>query len=155
MHPDLENIAAELKSSNSNHALVLRFGLACVEEVAGNLESDEVIAVFEKFRACLANFGPEAEAVLQELTTKVPQLAASHPGSSSIDGTRHAAVSATYALAKAMSGHAIEAAAYAAYSCVYGYGGYAVTDPEAFAEVHRRQLRRLLALKHQAGSLTS
>lgn len=150
MHPELQKIAAELGSSARHDALALRFGLACVEDVAGNLESDEVIGVLKRFRACLANFGPEARVELQDLAATMASLAASHPGSKSIDGTRHAAVSATYALAKAVSGQAIEAAAYAAYSCVYGYGGYAVSDPEAFTEVHSKQLDRLLALKKVA-----
>ncbi|MDZ5458090.1 hypothetical protein [Azohydromonas lata] len=149
MHPDLEKIASELDSSDSGQALALRFGLACVEEVAGNLESDEAIAVLERFRACLASFGPESPAELQALSASITKLAASHPGSSSLDGSRHAAVSATYALAKAVNGQSIEAAAYAAYSSVYGYGGYAVSDPDAFSEVHRRQLDRLRALKQQ------
>jgi hypothetical protein len=150
MHPDLEKIAAELHSSDSDHALALRFGLACVEEVAGNLESDEVIAVLERFRVCLANFGPDSQSELQDLAARIAKLATNRPGSRSLDGSRHAAVSATYALAKAVSGQAIEAAAYAAYSCVYGYGGYAVADPDAFSEVHRKQLDRLQALKHLA-----
>jgi hypothetical protein len=155
MHPDLERIAAELNSSDSDHALALRFGLACVEEVAENLESDEVIAVLERFRVCLASFGPDSQSELQDLAARIAKLAASHPGSSSLDGSRHAAVSATYALAKAVSGQAIEAAAYAAYSCVYGYGGYAVADPDAFSEVHRKQWERLQALKHLATPFSS
>ena len=148
MHPELKKIADELESSGGHRELALRFGLACVEEVAGNLESDDVVAGLEGFRACPANFGPEAEAQLNDLAEAMASLAASHPGSRSIDGTRHAAVSATYALARAMRGQAIEAAAYAAYSCVYGYGAYAVSDPGAFSEVHGRQLERLRALKH-------
>lgn len=150
MHPELRKIAAELESVGNPQSLGLRFGLACVEEVAANLESDEVIAVLERFRACLAGSGPHPQTELEDLAATMAALAASHPGSRSIDGTRHAAVSATYALAKAVSGQAIEAAAYAAYSCVYGYGGYAVSDPEAFSEVHARQMDRLRALKHQA-----
>jgi hypothetical protein len=49
-------------------------------------------------------------------------------------------------LAKAVEGDAVQAAAYAAYSSLYGYGGYAVKDPEAFAEVHEKQLRYLSQL---------
>ncbi|MBV8036894.1 hypothetical protein [Roseateles sp.] len=148
MHPGLQKIADELNSSGGHRDLALHFGLACVEDVADNLESDKVIAILQSFRACLAHFGPEAEAELNDLATAMMSLASSHPGSGSIDGTRHAAVSATYALARAVRGQAIEAAAYAAYSWVYGYGGYAVSDPEAFSEVHARQLARLQTLMH-------
>lgn len=147
MHPELEKISAELELSSVDEALALRFGLACVEDVACNLESDEVIEVLERFRDCLTRCDAQSRSQLQYLAARVAVLAASHPGSKSLDGTRHAAVSATYALAKALSGQAVEAAAYAAYSCVYGYGGYAVADPESFAEVHRRQLDRLRTLK--------
>ena len=58
-------------------------------------------------------------------------------------------MSATYALSKAAEGDALQAAAYAAYSSIYGYGGYAVNDPDFFAEVHQRQLSQLLHLKSQ------
>lgn len=146
MHPDLGKIASALNAAGNDQTLALRFGLACVEEVADNLESDEVITVLERFRQCVANGDADCLTELQALSALMAQLSASHPGSKSLDGTRHAAVSATYALAKAVSGRALEAAAYAAYSRVYGYGGYAVTDPECFAEVHRSQLERLLAL---------
>ena len=62
------------------------------------------------------------------------EVAASHPGSRSIDGTAHAAVSATYAVYQAVAGRALQAAEYAAYATVYAYGAYAITDPDAFAE---------------------
>ena len=146
MHPDLKKIADLLNSIDGDRYLVLRFGLACVEEVASNLENDDVIAVLNEFRRCLNVFAPTTEAELKRLALTISHLAASHPGSRSIDGTRHAAVSATYALARAVNGHAIDAAAYAAYSCVYGYGGYAVSDPDAFSEVHQRQLLSLRRL---------
>jgi hypothetical protein len=146
MHPDLKKIADLLNSIDGDLYLVLRFGLKCVEEVAGNLENDDVIAVLNEFRRCLNDFGPTTEEEVKGLAVTISKLAASHPGSRSIDGTRHAAVSATYALARAVNRNAIDAAAYAAYSCVYGYGGYAVSDPEAFAEVHHRQLGYLRKL---------
>ena len=151
MHPDLQAIAAELKACAPDDVVPWRFALSCVEEVEVNLESEEVIAVLQRFRDGLAQNHPNPMQWLAPLSQLMASLAASHPGSRSIDGTRHAAVSATHALAKAVSGQALEAAAYAAYSCVYGYGSYAVSDPAAFAEVHRRQLRRLRELK-QAGS---
>ena len=94
----------------------------------------------------MADFGSDAQAELQALASKMSIHASQHPGSKSLDGTRHAAVSATYALAKALSGQPVEAAAYAAYSTVYGYGGYAVSDSDSFAEVHTKQLELLSAV---------
>jgi hypothetical protein len=61
-------------------------------------------------------------------------------------------VSATYALANALAGRALEAASYAAYAAVYAYGGYAVNDPSSFdpeIEWQVAQLRRL-ASEHPA-----
>ena len=147
MHPDLIKISDELNAMGDERHLALRFGLACVEDVAGNLENEDVIAVLERFRRCVNEFGPPIEVEINELASTITQLASSHPGSKSIDGTRHAAVSATYALAKAVHGQAVDAAAYAAYSYVYGYGSYAVSDPESFSEIHRRQYDHLRRLK--------
>jgi hypothetical protein len=56
-----------------------------------------------------------------------------HPGSRSLDGSGHAAVSASYAVANALAGKALQAADYAAYAAVYGGGGYgAVADRASF-----------------------
>lgn len=147
MHPELQRIAHALSASGHAPILAWRFGLACVEDVAANLESEEVIAVLQALRRCAAEGGPGNPSELQDLATRMTHLASSHPGSKSIDGTRHAAVSATYALAHAVHGRAVQAAAYAAYSAVYGYGGYAVSDPDCFAEIHRRQWDHLQALQ--------
>lgn len=89
--------------------MVLRFGLKYVEDVAGNQENGDVIAVLNEFRRCLNDSGPTTEAEVKGLAVTISKLAASHPGSRSIDGTRHTAVSATYALARAVNGNAIDA----------------------------------------------
>ena len=73
-------------------------------------------------------------------------LANHHRGSQSIDGTGHSAVSATYAVAAALAGKVQDAAEYAAYSLVYGYGGYAVSDPDAFAPEYAWQVSALESL---------
>ncbi|MEJ1128666.1 hypothetical protein V9L20_13875 [Variovorax sp. CCNWLW225] len=56
-------------------------------------------------------------------------------------------MSATYAVSQAVAGRALQAAAYAAYATVYAYGGYAVTDPEAFAEEFAWQVSAFRALR--------
>ena len=119
MHPDLQKIAAELQAQGDDLELSLRFGLACLEQVSSNLESDESIEALEKFRSLLGSFDDQAREDIRLLASRISEHATSHPGSKSLDGSRHAAVSATYALAKALSGKAIDAAAYAAYSAVY------------------------------------
>jgi hypothetical protein len=146
MHPDLQKIAQLLNDASHDTMLSLHFSLRCIEDISHHFEDEAVIVVFKQFRACVMDFTPDRQEKLTELATLMNRLAESHPGSSSIDGTRHAAVSATYALAKAVNNKPVEAAAYAAYSYVYGYGGYAVTDAESFKEVHQRQMSHLLDL---------
>lgn len=145
MHPTLKAIESELHEIDDE--LRYRFALQCVEDVAANLEEEIAITALQKFRALLNSFHSSTMSEMKELTENLKRIAQSHPGSKSIDGTRHAAVSATYALSKATEGHALEAAAYAAYSSVYGYGGYAVNDPDSFAIEHQKQLDQLLLLK--------
>jgi hypothetical protein len=125
----------------------MRFGLACVEQVSVNLGTEASIEALGKFRSLMADFGPDAQPGFQALASKMSIHASQHPGSKSLHGTCHAAVSATYALAKALSGQPVEAEAYAAYSTVYGYGGYAVSDSASFAEVHRKQPELLNSIK--------
>jgi hypothetical protein len=144
MHPDLKLISDELE--NLPIPLQLCFALKCVEEVEGNLEDDAAISAMKKFRNIVSSQTEDGQKQLQELAKELNSVASSHQGSKSIDGTRHAAVSATYALAKAVNQRPVDAAAYAAYSLVYGYGGYAVNDPEAFTEVHHRQINYLKEL---------
>ena len=81
------------------------------------------------------------------------RLANSHQGSRSVDGCGHAAVSATYAVAKAVEGKALEAASYAEYAAVYAQGGYAaVGDRESFAPEFAWQLSTLESLAARAAS---
>ena len=67
--------------------------------------------------------------------------------SKSIDGCGHAAVSASYAVANAVNGRALESASYAAYALVYAEGGYgAVAQHEAFDGEFSWQLSKLKSL---------
>ena len=147
MHPILAEIQAELKGETPQ--FIYSFALSCVEEIASNLEDDAAIQAFAQFKRLVAAFDQESIGQLNVLAGDLQKIAQSHQGSKSLDGTRHAAVSATYALSKAAEGDALQAAAYAAYSSIYGYGGYAVNDPDSFSEAHQRQLDQLLHLKLQ------
>jgi len=69
-----------------------------------------------------------------------------------LDGVGHAAVSASYAVANALGGRAVQAADYAAYAAVYGDGGYgAVCDPESFVDERNWQLATLERLANALG----
>lgn len=71
-------------------------------------------------------------------------LANQHAGSKSIDGYGYAAVSATYAVANALHGNALEAVSYAAHASFYAGGGYAaIADRKAFEPEFSWQIAKL------------
>ena len=145
MNTALEQLAQAIQLAAPEQApLRLAFAYACVSRISQNLEEDTAIAAFQSFGAYLE--GKLDQAAFDALAVEIMQIANQHRGSRSLDGSQHAAVSATYALANAINGRALEAAAYAAYSKVYGYGGYAVSDPEAFREEFEAQVRLLQTL---------
>ncbi len=146
MTPELEALLQRIEPPTPvNAALRLRFGLACARRVEQLLEEPEVRACLDRFES-LVESGAD-ESAFAELAAQAERLANSHPGSRSLDGVGHAAVSASYACAKAMAGRARQAAAYAAYAAVYGEGGYgATTQAESFLPEHEWQAARLRAL---------
>ena len=91
-------------------------------------------------------------ATLAQATARLKDVASHHRGSQSLDGSAHAAVSATYAVANALAGRALEAASYAAYATVYAYGGYAVQDRSAFEPEHQWQVQALQRLLDDAAA---
>lgn len=131
MNHELSRLAADFRWDDPEHEpLRLAFGLACVSRVRHLLEDPRAmrcLAVLEDFQAGRVN-----RPALDAAAIEIAAIANSHRGSPSIDGSAHAAVSATYAVARALAGRALDAAGYAAYAAVYAYGGYAVTDPSAF-----------------------
>ena len=125
--------------------LRLAFGLACCERVRHFLTDPLAVAALDALAAHLE--GHATPAALAAFATEVARLANRHPGSPSLDGCGHAAVSATYAVACALGGEARRAAEYAAYATVYGEGGYgAVCDPASFAPEYAWQVSCLAAL---------
>ncbi|MDB5243942.1 MAG: hypothetical protein JWP57_4568 [Spirosoma sp.] len=125
--------------------LRLAFGLACVERVQHLLEEPRAIALLDTLRTAVRAGTGVADEVAQEAA----DLARGHRGSASLDGSGHSAVSATHALAKALAGHALEAADYAAYAAVYAYGRYAVNDPTSFEPEFAWQAQCLRGLLQQ------
>ena len=146
MNDALDRIAAGIGLADpSSERLRLAFGHACVLRVRHLLEEPEV-------EACLALLGKflQGGASREELVAAASTasgLANSHRGSASIDGCGHAAVSASYAVANALQGKALEAASYAAYATVYAQGGSAaVSDRASFEPEFSWQCATLRAL---------
>jgi hypothetical protein len=154
MNEALACAAADVRLADAaNQPLRYAFALACVERIAHLLEEPSAIAGVPVLRGFVA--GTTSAAELRATSDELQRVANSHRGSPSLDGAAHAAVSATYALANALGGRALEAASYAAYASVYAYGGYAVSDPSAFEPEYAWQadeLRRLAAAYSTASS---
>jgi hypothetical protein len=149
--PELDTLLGQIEPPvEANRKTRLLFGLACSQRVSHFLERPEVLANLRIFEEVINRQDWSEE--LTALATQSAQMASSHQGSKSLDGVGHAAVSATYACAKAIEGKARQAAEYAAYAMVYGEGGYGATcDASAFEREfswQAEQLRRLLKLPH-------
>ena len=145
MNQELSLLATELGIDAQQHEpLRLAFGLACVRRVQHLLEDPRATDALAVLEALVA--GRSARPALVQAAAEIAAVANSHRGSGSIDGSAHAAVSATYAVANALVGRALEAASYAAYASVYAYGGYAINDPSSFEAEHAWQVEALKAL---------
>ena len=124
------------------------FCFACASRINHLLELDEALSAYQDFKSYLE--GQVSQADFENLQATIFSIANKHQGSKSLDGTKHSAVSATYALANAINGNAVAAAEYAAYSKTYGYGGYAVSDLDSYQEEYSAQVaifKDLLAQK--------
>ena len=154
MNDALDRLASELHLDDAAHErLRLVFGHDCVERVRHLLEDRRAVEALDGLAAFVA--GRLARARFDALVQQAALLAGQHPGSGSIDGCGHAAVSATYAVAKALAGRAREAADYAAYATVYAQGGApAVAERESFATEFAWQAERLAALARASLSTT-
>ena len=145
MNSELHNLVAKIQLSDDAHrAMRYAFGLACAERVRQMLEDDRAIQLLDILKGYVE--GRVDETALAAAATDAAHLANHHRGSNSIDGSKHSAVSATYAVANALAGRALDAADYAAYSTVYGYGSYAVNDPESFAPEYAWQVETFTQL---------
>nr|WP_221210225.1 hypothetical protein [Variovorax sp. Sphag1AA] len=145
-------MAAHEQRLAQSDALRFAFALACVERVRHLLEDEPVIRCLDTLGAYVA--GQVNRDVLDRAASDAGALANHHQGSRSLDGVGHAAVSASYAVANALAGRAIQAADYAAYAVVYGEGGYgAVGDPESFVPEKSWQLATLERLASDQNKL--
>jgi hypothetical protein len=143
MNQVLEQLAAEIGLMNpGNEATRLAFGYACAARIRHLLEEPEVLECLRVLGEYLS--GDVDDEVLRHSQVEADRLANHHRGSESIDGCGHAAVSATYAVANAINGRALQAASYCAYATVYADGGYgAVAQREAFEPEFTWQLSAL------------
>lgn len=132
MNSALETLATEIAlAAPAQERLRLIFGHRCALRIEHLLEQAAVRTCLDQLGLYLR--GELDAATLQQAQHAADRLANGHPGSKSIDGCGHAAVSASYAVAHALNGRALQAAAYAAYAKVYADGGYAaVAEREAF-----------------------
>jgi hypothetical protein len=145
MNEALRTAAASLQlMAPEQTKLRLAFGLACAERIAHLLEDPRARTGLAALRAYLD--GRASEASLDAAREELASLARSHPGSKSLDGAAHAAVSATHAVSSALAGRALEAADYASYAAVYAYGSYAVAEPTAYDAEFQWQLEELTRL---------
>ncbi len=151
MNHALDRLAEALKlDSATNERLRLEFGYACVLRVRHLLEQPEVEQCLLELGAFLQ--GTASREQLQATADRAASLANHHQGSRSIDGCGHAAVSATYAVAKAVEGKASEAASYTAYAVIYAQGGYAaVAERASFEPEFAWQMHTLAALARRTG----
>lgn len=142
MNKELRKLAEEVGLTNEDmESVCLDFCFACARRIHHLLESEETITAYKDFEKYINGHLDKNEFV--KLQTQVLELANKHPGSTSLDGTKHSAVSATYALANAINKKPIEAAEYAAYAKTYGYGGYAVNDLDSYQEEYTEQIKIL------------
>jgi len=146
MPSDLAQLASDLRlSAPESRALALQFSLACAKRVEHLLEDPEVVACLNVLQQHVA--GQASSDALEAAAAQAAALANHHSGSKSIDGCGHAAVSASYGVAKAVAGQALEAAQYCAYAAVYASGGTAaVAERAAFDPEYAWQVARLKAL---------
>ena len=154
MNQALEQLAREVNLSNpANEELRFAFGYACAARISHLLEDPEVVE-------CLRILGEYVSGrvdleTLRRTQANADRLANQHRGSKSIDGCGHAAVSASYAVANAINGRALQAASYAAYATVYAEGGYgAVAQREAFEPEFTWQLGELYRLQFSASAIS-
>ena len=151
MNAALECLAREIHLDDpANERMRMEFGYACALRVKHLLEDAAVVE-------CLLALGQYLDGSMTRddfdvAAQRADMLANQHQGSRSIDGCGHAAVSSSYAVAKALAGKALQAADYAAYAMVYGQGGYgAVADHESFEPEFQWQVSCLAALAGAEG----
>ena len=146
MNPaELTRLAKQIDlDSDEQFSLRVRFGVACIERVEQLLTNRDVFDTLAVGKSYVD--GDATREQLLAAATSAAALARSHPGSNVIDGSGSAAVSASFGVAAALAGNALQAASYAAYASVYSYASHAVTDQAAYHSEHLWQIGKLKSL---------
>lgn len=145
MNRSVRLLAAEHGLDEKSHdRLRLEFALGCAARTRDLLEDPDVIHCLDIGLQYLASRASVLD--LNAAASLCKRAASSHRGSASIDGSGHAAVSASFGVSRALLSDAWNAAEYSAYAIVYAYAGYAVTEPSAFDTEYRWQLDFLKTL---------
>ncbi len=155
MNPTLELLAQDVGLLQAGkERMRLAFCYVCAARIRHLLEEPEVIDCLDTLGRYLN--GDASRDALELAQKEAERLANHHRGSKSIDGCGHAAVSASYAVANAVNGKALQAADYAAYATVYAEGGYgAVAQHEAFEPEFAWQVSALRELCAEASGANS
>jgi hypothetical protein len=144
--PELLKLARELRLEDDDQiSLRVAFGIACIERVENLLTEQKVSDCLRVGKRFLK--GEASEYELTGAARRAAELATSHKGSNSLDGSGNAAVSTSYGVAAALDGRALEAAEYAAYAKVYSYASYAVTDLANYGDEHIWQISALNSMR--------
>lgn len=139
----------QLRTLASNHSFEtdqyqkqrLAFGISCVNRITHLLIDEQLTTILNDAQLFLADKLSQAEFDIQ--VNEAKKIAQSHAGSNGMDGAGSAAVSATFAVARALAGDAINAAEYAAYASVYAYASHTVSDPSAYEKEYQWQVQAL------------
>lgn len=149
MNTEIRRLAREIRlESDALFRLRLAFGVDCVRRVEQFLIDEDIIQAFMVGKQFVA--GQCSLIELNAAAKQAHKIAASHAGTSGLDGAGNAAVSVSNAASLALAGRAIDAAEYSAYAKVYAYSSHAVTDPKAYTEENNWQLNRLRKLATDA-----
>ena len=149
---ELKSIAEQVDLDNAGNSLLrVCFGVACAERVETFLTDATIIEALQVGKRCA---GISVDGELQKAAKICAAACRSHRGSNSFDGAGNAAVSASYAVAAALSGRALEAAGYTAYAAVYAYSSSSVTDVSAYRDEHNWQINTLKTLLKAHAELT-
>ncbi len=126
----------------------LEFGLACIDRIAHLLIDERLISTTECTRQFIND--KVSSDTHQKHIQQAKEIAQSHAGTNGIDGAGNAAVSATFALTKALAGDVINGAEYAAYAMIYSYASHTVTDPNAYKVEYEWQVAALQKILHKS-----
>ena len=131
----------------------LEFGLACIDRIAHLLIDERLNSPIECVRQYIK--GEVSADTYRDQLQLAKQLAQSHTGSHGIDGAGNAAVSASFAVTKALAGDVINGAEYAAYALVYSYASHTVTNPDAFTAEYQWQTETLRQILKKTETLST